>query len=127
MALLVSGHSNIGKSLLAADFEERNIPVMQTDRLLGNLIRDKDKRYDWSPAARIVQKQAGTNLAAIGRTVATECPKEFVDLILLEGPTEADLFCIEGEILRHASIMDELVRRLREQNIKPWFVTGEPR
>ena len=127
MALLVSGHSNIGKSLLAADFEERNIPVMQTDKLLSNLIRDKDKRYDWSPAARIVQKQAGTNLAAIGRTVATECPKEFVDLILLEGPTEADLFCIEGEILRHASIIDELVRRLREHNIKPWFVTGEPR
>jgi SAM-dependent methyltransferase len=125
MALLVSGHSDVGKSLLAGDLEERNIPVLQTDKLLSNLL--KEPRYDWSPVVRIVRRKPFTNLAAIGRTVAVECPREFVDLILLEGPTEADLFCIEGEILRHDSIMKELVRRLREQGIKPWFVTAEPR
>ena len=47
MALLVSGHSNIGKSMLAGDLEERNIPILQTDQLLGSLV--KDKRYEWSP------------------------------------------------------------------------------
>jgi SAM-dependent methyltransferase len=123
MALIVSGPSNIGKSLLAADLQERNTPLLQTDKVLSNLI--KDKRYDWSPAARVARKKAPANLAAIGRAVAAECPKEFVDLILLEAPTEADLFCIEGEILRHDPIMNELVRRLRAQGVKPWFVTGE--
>ena len=123
-ALLVSGHSNIGKSMLAGDLEERNIPILQTDKLLGNLL--KDKRYEWSPAFRVANRKAAPNLGALGRTVAAECPKEFVDLILLEGPTEANLFCIEGEILRHDSIMNELVRRLREQGIQPWSVTSAP-
>lgn len=122
-ALLVRGHSNVGKSMLGGDLEERNVPVLQTDKLLGNLV--KDKRYEWSPAYRVANRKKAPNLAALGRTIAEECPKEFVDLVLLEGPTEADLFCIEGEILHHDSIMKELVRRLSEQGIKPWSVTSE--
>lgn len=122
-ALLVRGHSNVGKSMLGGDLEERNVPVLQTDKLLGNLV--KDKRYEWSPAYRVANRKKAPNLAALGRTIAEECPKEFVDLVLLEGPTEADLFCIEGEILRHDSVMKELVRRLSEQGIKPWTVTSE--
>ncbi len=125
MALIVGGPSNIGKSLLAGDLEERNVPLMQTDKLLGSVI--KDKRYDWSPVAKVARKRAPANLGAIGRAVAAECPKEFVELILLEAPTEADLFCLEGEILQHASIAKELIRQLEAQNIKPWFVSDEPR
>ena len=122
-ALLVRGHSNVGKSMLGGDLEERNVPVLHTDKLLNNLVRDK--RYEWSPAYQAAHRMKAPNLAALGRALAEECPKDFVDLVLLEGPTEADLFCIEGEILRHDSIMAELVRRLREQGIKPWTVTSE--
>ena len=70
MALLVGGHSNIGKSLLAADLEERNVPLLQTDKLLSNLL--KDQRYDWSPAARVARSKARANLAVIGQTVAAD-------------------------------------------------------
>ena len=66
------------------------------------------------------------NFGTIGQVVAAECPKEFVDLILAEAPIEADIFCIEGEILRHAAIQQELAKRLREQNIKPWLVSPTP-
>jgi hypothetical protein len=61
----------------------------------------------------------------IGKAVAAKCPSAFVDILMREGPFEADIFCIEGEILRHASIMQELVRRLRAQNVRVWTVTPE--
>ena len=37
-----------------------------------------------------------------------------------EAPLEADLFCIEGEILRHAAVQQELARRLRAGTSSPW-------
>jgi SAM-dependent methyltransferase len=127
MALLVIGPSGIGKSTLAFDFEDRNIPLMQTDRLLGAIMRDK--RYAFSPVAEVIAKlpkKPPLNFGAIGKIVAAKCPSAFVDLLLQEAPLEATLFCIEGEILRHAAIREELARRLREQRIKPWFISPEP-
>jgi SAM-dependent methyltransferase len=127
MALIVAGPSGIGKSTLASDLEERDIPLMQTDRLLGAVMRDK--RYAFSPVAEKIahlSRKPPMNFGTIGQVVAAECPKEFVDLILAEAPIEADIFCIEGEILRHAAIQQELAKRLREQNIKPWLVSPTP-
>jgi SAM-dependent methyltransferase len=125
-AMLVVGQGRAGKSTLAFDLEDRNIPLMRTDRLLGSLINDK--RYAWSPAAEVVARLPRTSpehFGVIGKAVAAKCPKEFVDVIMREGPFETDIFCIEGEILRHASIMQELVRRLRDRNIRVWTVTPE--
>jgi SAM-dependent methyltransferase len=126
VALLMVGASNVGKTSLAFDLGDRNISLQHTDRLLGSVLGDK--RYDWSPvaaAARKVPPRKPVDLAAVGRAVAAECPKDFVDLLMLESPTEADLFCIEGEILRHDVILKELIRRLREQGIRPWLLTPE--
>ena len=51
MALLVVGSTRTGKSTLACDLGEHGIPLLRTDRLLGATV--KDRRYDWSPVARI--------------------------------------------------------------------------
>ncbi len=127
MALIVGGPGRTGKSTLAFDLEERNIPLVRTDRLLNGLLNDK--RYAFSAAAAVVQAQPRTSpphYGVIGQAVAAECPQEFVDLILREAPLETDLFCIEGEILRHPAIAKELARRLRAANVRPWFITPEP-
>ena len=127
MALIISGPGRAGKSTLAFDFEERNIPLVRTDRLLNGLLNDK--RYAFSPAAAVVQAQPRTtppHFGVLGQAVVKECPEAFVDLILREAPLETDLFCIEGEILRHPAVARELARRLKAANVRPWFVTPEP-
>ena len=128
-AFLVAGPTNAGKSTLAIGLAERNVPLLRTDRLLRGM--ERDPRYDWSPVAEVVRRLAARNLGDIGTAVAAECAREFVDLVMLEGPLEADLFCIEGEILRHKAVTDELMRRLRARRIRVWMVTpaadgGEP-
>jgi hypothetical protein len=127
MALIVAGSGRSGKSTLAFDLEERNIPLVRTDRLLGGLLNDK--RYGFSPVAEVVQALPRTSpphYGVLGTSVAAQCPKEFVDVLMREAPLEADLFCIEGEILRHAAVSRELVRRLRAQGILPWLVSPTP-
>lgn len=120
-ALLVLGPTNLGKSTLALGLGERNIPLLRTDRLLRSM--ERNARYDWSPVAKVVRRLADRNLGDIGTAVAAECAGEFADLVMLEGPLEADLFCIEGEILRHEAVADELIRRLRERHIRAWVIT----
>ena len=122
MALLVAGPSRSGKSTLADDLGEYNIPLVHTDLLIA-AIRD-EARYDWSPVAKVVRRfgKGIPLLGQIGAAIAAEAPREFVDILMLEGPIEADLFCIEGEIMRHAAVTDELSRRLREAGIRPWFI-----
>jgi SAM-dependent methyltransferase len=122
-ALLFVGPSTTGKSTLTRDLARRDIPLISTDQLLGQILRDK--RYDWSPVAAVVRRfptAPRANYAKIGKAVAAECPREFVEILMLEAPSEADLFCIEGEILVHAPVMDELLRRLDERCIRPWLV-----
>ena len=101
----------------------RDIPLVRTDQLLGQILRDK--RYDWSPAAEVIRRfpaRPPVNYARIGRAVAERCPRDFVELLMLEAPCEAELFCIEGEILTHEPVMRELLRRLRARGIRPWLV-----
>ena len=125
-ALLVAGHA--GTPTLALDLAERDLPLLSTDALLGSL--REDARYAWSPAAaalaglpRLGPGAAGAEaLAAAGAAVAAAAPAAFVDLLLGEAPVEADTFCVAGEILRHAAVRAELVRRLRDRGIRVWTV-----
>jgi len=122
-ALLFVGPSTTGKSTLTRDLARRDIPLISTDQLLGQILRDK--RYDWSPAAAVVRRFPAAprpNYARIGKAVAAECPKDFVEVLMLEAPSEADLFCIEGEILIHPPVMDALLRQLDARCIRPWLV-----
>jgi SAM-dependent methyltransferase len=122
-ALLFVGPSTTGKSTLTRDLARRDIPLISTDQLLGRILREA--RYDWSPVAGVVRRfpaQPPVNFARIGKAVAAECAGDFVEVLMLEAPAEADLFCIEGEILVHEPVMSELLRRLRDRGIRPWLV-----
>ena len=79
--------STTGKSTLTRDLARRDVPLICTDQLLGQILRDK--RYDWSPAAGVVRRfpaQPPVNYARIGRAVAEECPRDFVEILMLEAP-----------------------------------------
>jgi SAM-dependent methyltransferase len=125
MVLLVIGPSRIGKSTLAREFGRHEIPVLRTDQLLGALLRDR--RFDGSPVAATVRRflpQQPVSFTRVGNAVAAERPGEFVDVLLGELPSGPEMICIEGEILRHRSISDALVRGLRARNVRPWIITA---
>jgi SAM-dependent methyltransferase len=123
-ALLVTGGA--GGSMLALDLAERDVPLLSTDALVGSL--HADPRYAWSPAAAAAKLPlpatgGAERVAAAGAAVAAAAPAAFVDLLLREAPVEAATFCITGEILRHAAVRAELVRRLRARGIRVWTVS----
>lgn len=124
VAMLVIGPSHVGKTTLTRDLGARDVPVISTDRLLGQILRDK--RYSWSPVAAVVGRfpaKPPVNFGRIGAAVAAECPDAFAEIIMTEAPFEADLVCIEGEILRNDAVRNALVDRLRAQNVRPWLLT----
>jgi SAM-dependent methyltransferase len=122
MALIVTGPTRSGKSTLADDFRRHDIPLVHTDLLLGEILAGKP-RPD-SRLSTVVQRfPTGVPLLGkIGQAVANECPEEFVEMLIGRCPLGADLFCIEGDILRHDAIVHALTRALRAREVRPWFV-----
>jgi len=124
-ALLIVGETNTGKSTLAFSFSESGVPSFHTDVLLSRIAQDE--RYAWSPVATIVRKMSNAsaiNFGEIGTTIVKEkLADKLVDLIMLEAPTEADLFCIEGQLLFHAEVLNSLKSRLKTNGIRTWTVT----
>lgn len=122
IAILIMGPTDSGKSTLAFEFSERNVPSVHTDVMLRSIIGNAN--YDWSPVAAVVKrnKQSGSaiNFGTIGEAIASECPEAFVDLVMLEAPLEAPMVCIEGEILRHSAIHVPLIERLKAASIRVW-------
>ena len=130
MVLVVTGPTRTGKSTLADDLRRHDIPLVRTDGLLREILTTA------SPPA---PGAAGQRLAAvvrrfpkgmplfgkIGRAVAEECPDAFVDLLLSRCPPGSELFCIEGEILRHPPVIEALHRALADRRIRPWFVARD--
>ena len=129
MALIVTGPTRSGKSTLADDLRRRDIPLVHTDLVLGGISEgrlDPGSVLGPGPGGRLAavvrRFPAGVpQIGKIGRAVADECPEEFVDLLLQRCPVEADLFCVEGDILRHRAVADALTRALRARSIRPWF------
>ena len=125
IALIVVGRSCDGKSTLAREFGQQGMPVLSTDRLLMSILNEK--RFD----GRVVAERARRFLPPpisfnhVGDALAAERPAEFVEVLLDELPAEASTICIEGEILRHRSVSDLLVRGLRARNIRPWIVAAQ--
>ena len=125
MALIDQGPSNVGKTTLAFDLEERNVPLMQTDRLLGGVLQRQALRLvagrpRWSRRCR----GAPANLAVIGREVAAECPREFVDLLLLRGADRGGPLLHRGRDPAPPRDREGAARRLEASNIRPWFVSA---
>ncbi len=125
MALIVIGPSRSGKSTLAREFGQREIAVVSTDRLLSRLLREP--RYDGMPLAARVRRflPPPVSFHRVGNALAAERPGEFVDFLLAELPQGPEMLCIEGEILRHRSVRDLLLRGLRARKVRPWVIAAQ--
>jgi len=124
--LLVAGPGRVGKSTLAGELERRGIPLVRTDRVLGAVLRDA--RFDGTPLAGTVRRFSAehpVHFGRIGDAVAAERPAELVAALLAELPPGASVASIEGEILRHAAILDPLSRALRERGLRPWVIAAQ--
>lgn len=125
-ALIVSGTSGQGKTSLSTSMETRGIPTYGTDALLLLLLRDK--RYAWRPISKKLNDKyptnEGLNLAAVAIYMVEEgMQSEFCDIIVTECPSEAELFCIQGDALRHDGIRSTLIDRLSKKGIRSWHVS----
>ena len=98
---------------------------MSTDRLLSQLLREP--RYDGMPLAARVRRflPPPVSFHRVGNALAAERPGEFVDFLLAELPPGPEMLCIEGEILRHRSVRDLLLRGLRARKVRPWVIAAQ--
>jgi hypothetical protein len=123
--MIVGAHSKQGKTNLSFQFENRGIPTYATDALLKKLIIDEDQR--WRPISQALIKHFGSNwpidISKIGSfVVANKLTEELCSLIADEAPVESKIFCIQGEVLRHPAVQQQLKKRLSEKNVRPWLV-----
>ena len=125
MALIVTGPTRSGKSTLADDLRRRDIQLVRTDDLLTELRNAPPAQADPRLSAVVGRFPKGVPLLGkIGKAVAEECPDEFVELLMRRIPIDADLFCIEGEILGHNAIGKALSHALQARRVRPWFAAN---
>ena len=70
-------------------------------------------------------QQHRVSLPGQGTALAAERPGEFVDFVLAELPLGSEMICIEGEILRHRSVSDLLLRGLKARGVRPWVIAAQ--
>jgi SAM-dependent methyltransferase len=127
-ALLVMGVSLAGKSNLSFAFEEKGIPAYTTDVLLMHLL--SGERHAWRPIAAALRSrfspEDSCQLNVVGTFIAGEEAHvdELCEIIVSECPAEAQLFCIQGEILRHPNISQRLQKKLSARSVRAWMLTS---
>jgi SAM-dependent methyltransferase len=124
-ALLVSGSSGQGKTVLSTSLEQHGIPNYSTDALLLHLLRDE--RYEWRTLAKKLRSKYptdnGLNLGLVAMFIdENKLQGELSDIIVAECPSDAMLFCIQGDVLRHDAIRADLVAKLKKKGIRSWHV-----
>ena len=128
-AVLVGADGGAGKSTLTRQLFNAGWPGIATDGLFTRLLKDRD--YAWRPLAKRVVELVGDGKPSwrrVGKVIAEEeaMLTEFCDLLVLEAPTEADFFYIEGEMLSRPKVREDISRRLREQGVRTWIVQPGP-
>ena len=126
VAMIIAGPSLAGKTTLAARMQDRRIPSYATDRLLVRLLKPLSKHHHDISNVLIAEFGEGSrpNLAAAGKfIIAHGLVDELCELIAQEVPVEAELFCIEGEVLRHAVVQTALKDHLVRRGIRPWLMS----
>lgn len=123
-ALLVAAPGGSGKTTLASNFRFRGIPIYDTDSMLQRLLTDKN--YAWNPMHSILStrfKDGPLDCGAMAVFIVDQGLHEALcDTIASECPCDAELFCIEGDALRHEKILQALVIKLRSKNVTTWSV-----
>ena len=126
VAMIIAGRSLTGKSSLSSRMEDRRIPSYLTDKLINRLLKPLS-RHQTELSKQLIAEfgaEGRPNLAHAGKfIVARGLAAEFCELIAQEIPVEAELLCIEGEVLRHPALQDILKNKLVERGIRPWLLT----
>jgi SAM-dependent methyltransferase len=125
IAMIVGAHSKRGKTNLSFQFEHRGIPTYATDVILKKLIIGEDQR--WRPISQALVKRFGAkwpvDISKVGTFIVdNNLVDELCGIIADEAPLDAKLFCIQGEVLRHATVQQQLKKRLAAKNVRPWLV-----
>jgi len=125
IAMIVGARTLSGKSSLAFQLETRGVPTYSTDATIARLVMHADQ--GWRPLAQALRKRFPPNRAPNMAQVAifiveNKLEEALCEIIATEAPGEAGLFCIQGDVLRHASIQDALKAKLATRNIRPWLV-----
>lgn len=128
-ALLIAASGGRGKSNLAAEFERRGVPTYDTDSMFFRLT--KDANYAWSPLQAILQKEYGVSGPFDWGKVAIFLVEQhfeghLAEVIAEECAAEADVFCVEGDALRHPSVLQSVVEQLKKKNVRSWVITPPP-
>jgi len=128
-ALLVSGKGGSGKTNLARSFARKDVPTYGTDSTLTRLLGDE--YLSWHPlAVRLKETFPKTRRIHLGEVslfiVEQKLEDDLCDLFISEIPGECELFCVEGEVLRHPTVLAALQKRLRKMNIRHWHVDARP-
>jgi SAM-dependent methyltransferase len=125
VAMIIAAPSLSGKTNLSFQLEGQGIPTYSTDAMLKKLVVREDQR--WRPLAQKLVERFGTgrpNIEELGAFIAeNHLEDELCEIIAAEAPAEVKLFCIQGEVLRRASVQEALKTRLAARNIRPWLVT----
>lgn len=123
-ALLVAGHPGSGKSVLAADFRARGITVYGTDQMFARLLSDNS--YAWSPIPAAIRDHYTGDPSDCGAVAAflvnAGMHDALSEVIASECPSNADLFCIEGEALQHEAVRAALIGQLKARHVITWNV-----
>jgi SAM-dependent methyltransferase len=125
IAMIIAAPSLSGKTNLSFQLEKRDVPTYATDALITRLIKERGQQ--WRPIARKLSerfpRRKSPDLAqAALHIVENHLEDELCDIIVAEVPTEASIFCIQGDVLRHPTVLDALKQKLVARRIRPWLV-----
>lgn len=126
-ALVITGRSGHGKSNLLRCFNPRDFPAISTDNFLSRL--NKGKMLPGNALSKAIQTEVGKGSAdwgKVGRMIADrpDLIEEFCALLVETCPLEAHIFIVEGEILRHDTILTRLTAHLSARNVRVWTTTA---
>ncbi len=122
-ALVITGKSGHGKSNLLRFFNPSDFPSISTDGFLSRLARARGDAQ--SNLSRRISEEVGAgepNWGVVGRMIASdlELTDEFCAALIDTCPLEARIFILEGEILRHDTIMTRLTKQLKKKHVRVW-------
>lgn len=125
-ALMITGRSGHGKSNLLRFFNPRDFPAISTDNFLSRL--NKGKMLPGNALSKAIQTEIGegpTDWGKVGRMIADrpDLIEEFCVLLVETCPLEAHIFILEGEILRHDTVLTRLTAHLSAKNVRVWSAT----
>lgn len=125
VAMIIAAPSLSGKTNLSYQLETRGVPTYSTDATIKRLVVREDQR--WRPIAQKLIERFGTgrpaNLSTMGKFIVENgLEEDLCDIIVNEAPADANLFCIQGEALRHLSLQSMLKKKLAARRIRPWLV-----